>query len=68
MDAQPITNISPIKIALTANAIGVNPKRLAGEEREVVVTGENIIHIVSKWTGAHFPEEVSSGIAYRIHI
>jgi len=28
-----------------------NGRREKGEEREVVVTGEDIIHIVSKWTG-----------------
>jgi hypothetical protein len=46
----------------------LNDWREKGEECEVVVRGEDIIHIVSKWTGAHFREEVSSGIAYRIHI
>jgi len=29
----------------------LNERREKGEEREVVVTGEDIIHIVSKWTG-----------------
>src|SRR6516164_7428444 len=29
----------------------VNEWRKKGKEREVVVTGEDIIHIVSKWTG-----------------
>ena len=28
-----------------------NGRREKGQEREVVVTGEDIIHIVSKWTG-----------------
>jgi ATP-dependent Clp protease ATP-binding subunit ClpC len=29
----------------------VNEWREKGKEREVVVTGEDIIHILSKWTG-----------------